>query len=338
MKTASAPGKVILFGEHSVIYPRHNSLAFAISKRAYAEVSANKSDETTINSSMFGTRTNTNYSLCNLWEQFKKSNNPRSFNEGWYSSIELVLGNIISYYKCKSGFDINIRSDLGRHLGSSSAVSEAVAAAVLAEVKNIKKVNGRFLKEILNIGLQADKLVAGSVSGTDNYIITYGNLVKFHKNDQTNPAMPIEQHIPYDIDLVIADSNVESRTGDMVEMFKASLEKDPSKAKYLDTIDEIVERGISCLKDYDINMFGKCMNENHDILRELGVSHPKLEEIIDIYKQYGYGGKLTGSGGGGCVIGITNDPQTLIKKLNEAGFNKTFITNLNNPGLKLEVQ
>jgi|GEM_PF-1663484 len=354
MKRASAPGKAILFGEHSVVYPApclpntscHHSISFAVNKRAYAEVEKNESGKINIISDKYGKyeiETEQAMDLCELFhEVYKDKTENRKkkllmLNEGWYSPIELILGLAISETKLNNsiGFDVKLKSEIGRHLGSSTAIAEAVAGAALAELRGSLEIKDADREEISYFAYLADSIVSGAPSSTDNNVIAYGGLIRCDKFDPILPGKISRIDFIDSLDLVVADSRVLSDSGEMIKRFRASLEEDLSKLKYLDRINELAVEGLVYLRENNLRDFGKAMNENHEILQNFGVSHPKLDEIVSIFNKYGFGGKLTGAGGGGCAIGVSENPDELIKKLNQEGYS-AFITKLNNEGIRLE--
>jgi mevalonate kinase len=97
------------------------------------------------------------------------------------------------------------------------------------------------------------------------------------------------------------------------------LQKNPEKMQEIVAIGKLVRRATIAMKDGDLQALGNAMTENHLLLRGLGVSHPKLENLIKAAAPYSLGVKLTGAGGGGCMIALTTQPKTVSQAIEMAG-------------------
>jgi len=97
------------------------------------------------------------------------------------------------------------------------------------------------------------------------------------------------------------------------------VETDESARKALDDIEEIVLAGVDAIKKSDKRKLGDLMNENHRLLNQLGVGHASLDKLVEACKGHSYGSKLTGAGGGGSMITLTDEPDKVSKAIEMAG-------------------
>jgi len=132
--------------------------------------------------------------------------------------------------------------------------------------------------------------------------------------------------------LVIGNTNVHSPTSIQVEKVAQSLRTNPEMEQIISAIGMVTRRGITALQDGNLNAIGNSMTENHILLRSLGVSCPELERLIAAALPTSYGAKLTGAGGGGCMIALTDDPKRTSEAIELAG-GRTMITRLASMGM-----
>lgn len=329
MVLASAPGKAILFGEHSVVYPSpwmpdakpHKALAGSISRRSYAEVATDDSDTIQIKSSIGLGATIKVKELLELLDSYNTAFNkqPRDIaslkalhqnDASGLAPVKLVLAMASRGTKglvVKIGTNKPIEVPAGAHLGSSSSVFAAVAGAALGEL-------GKFdVDEVNNLVYSGDSLILGAPSGIDNTTVTYGGVVVFTKFDATKPGKIEKVKLKRGIELAIVNTHVESKTGDMVAKVRSILGSKPEMMAYLDKVNSLLEQGQDSLKSYDLEKLGKLMNENHEILRRFDLSIPLMDKAREVALKTGaYGAKGTGAMGGGCVIAVAEDAQKIV--------------------------
>ena len=198
-------------------------------------------------------------------------------------------------------------------LGASAASSVAIARAIAEELK-IKLSDER----INEIAYEAEKAYAGTPSGIDNTAATFGGLLWFQKN-MTGGANTIEKlHIREPVEIVIGSTGVVANTKAMVEGVTERKRFHPEKYDSLfEQAEALALIGRKALLDFDLTKVGKLMNENHQLLQEIEVSHQKLDLLVDVARNNGaFGAKLTGGGGGGCMVALTpgKDLQERIAK------------------------
>ncbi len=279
---ASAPGKVILFGEHFVVYGI-KSILCSINKRV--TVTAEKTNERKISiNSEIGTL------VLDPDESITKINSP--LKPFYYLANKALKDQ-------NEGLKIQIESEipLGAGLGSSSACCVAGAAAIF-------KVFGEISKErILELAIEAEKTIYQNTSGADCTVSTYGGLMEYDKN---NGFRKIEDEPNFQ--LVIANSNIKHSTETMVSKVKEFENKNKEKFHELSNLEsKLVNDVLKLIKENKIEEIGEKLNLNQKFLEEIGISNEQLETMIKIGQKSSYGAKITGSGGGGCIFALTND-------------------------------
>ena len=135
--------------------------------------------------------------------------------------------------------------------------------------------------------------------------------------------------------LVIGNTGVHAPTGKQVEKVADLLRKNPEKMGEIETIGKIARRGINALIAGDYEAVGRTMSENQLMLRSIGVSSPELDALIKAATPSSLGVKLTGAGGGGCMVALTRNPKLTSDAIELAG-GRTFISKLGSSGLTVE--
>ena len=138
-----------------------------------------------------------------------------------------------------------------------------------------------------------------------------------------------------DVWLVIGSTGIHAPTSQQVAKVADMLENQPDKMREIETIGIVARRGIAALMRGDMESVGRAMSENHLLLRSLGVSCPELEALISAAAPTSLGVKLTGAGGGGCMIALTRDPKTTSEAIELAG-GRTLISKLASSGMKVD--
>jgi mevalonate kinase len=283
MGKGSGYGKVILFGEHFVVHGVPGIVS-AIDATTDAEVKKavkglNIKDER---------KTAKGYSEEKRLQQIE--------------SIERMLKTM--GINPKIGLDIWIGGSLPGFsgLGASAASSVAIARAINEELSlnlSIKKINA--------IAYEAEKAYAGNPSGIDNTAATYGGLMWFKKSPTGGQDIVEKIHARKPIEIVIGSTGKVANTKAMVEGVADRKKKNPVKYDLLfKQAESLAVAGRKALEGGDLKKVGDLMNENHRILQELGVSSKELDQLVDIARKQGaFGAKLTGGGGGGCMVALT---------------------------------
>lgn len=281
MKTignAHASGKVILLGEHAVVYG-HGAIALpfeAATAKTQVSLSAN---ESTLESQYY---TGPLKSVPVLLE-------------GLRSLIELTLkhleaSNLKFHFKIESGIPAQ------RGLGSSAAVSVTIVEALFDLFE--RKLDHDVLVTLV---MHAERIHHINPSGLDVQVITGGNPIYF-KRDQA--PVPIEMNLS--AYLVVIDSGIMGVTHEAISAVRELYELHPDHVgALLNRYGTITDEAVTMLKGNQVENLGKVMNEAQDILAQLGVSTREINKIVTIARASGaLGAKLTGSGLGGCVIAL----------------------------------
>ncbi|MGY5146521.1 MAG: mevalonate kinase [Candidatus Nitrosopumilus sp. bin_7KS] len=288
---ASAPGKVILFGEHFVVYGVKTILC-AIDKRITVTAEKIEGGKISIKSNIGNLELETGKLISEINSPLKP----------FYYLADKMLKNE------NTGIEIIVESDipLGVGLGSSSACCVAGAAAISRLFKKTSK------DEILTLAIEAEKTIFKNTSGADCTVCTYGGIMNYDKENGFNK---IESEPNFH--LVIANSNIEHSTESIVEdvrKFKENNEVEFSSLCKKES--KLVEDVLELLKENDIKELGTKIKENQEYLETIGISNEKLREMIQIGQTESFGAKITGAGGGGCIYALT-DESNLKQTINQ---------------------
>jgi mevalonate kinase len=285
---ASAPGKVILAGEHSVVYG-YPAIAVSIGLRCYVEITDIQEG---IRIHAEDLEVSHHYLMQDLLDITQgKVINPKLDNIALWIKQSLSESPNVS---------LKIRSEIpiSAGLGSSAAVAVATVAAI-ADLHDQQLSSD----EISRLAFEAEKINHGTPSGIDNSIATYGGLLKFQGGKINRKK--IDNPIP----LIIGNTQIPRDTKHLVS--KVASLKDynpPIMDGILQAIGKLTEDVENCMKSNDLNMLGSLFNMNQGLLDAIGVGHPSISEVIWKMREHGaLGAKLTGAGGGGCVIALAKD-------------------------------
>jgi mevalonate kinase len=313
--SASAPGKVILFGEHFVVYGKPAILA-SIDKRVYVDAVARSDDKVTIKSNMGFKGT------------FNKDDLESVKEKKFRSLVQPVLAaanDAMKEFDSSTGLDLSIRAEFPHAvgLGSSAAISIATIAAVGSLYGKLNK------QKICDMSLDAERIVHNNPSGADSAICTYGGLMLF---DKKKGARPMNSKI--DMHLIVVDSGVKRITGKLVSGVKKLRASNVELFDGLATMSgSITGQAIKAIKTKDYAELGSLMTLNHSLLRRLGVSRTELDKLVDIALKNGaFGAKMTGAGGGGCIIALVNESARK-KILREMKNYDAFVSSIEHKGV-----
>ena len=294
---ASAPGKVILFGEHFVVYGV-KAILCSINKRV--TVTAEKTSERKIS-------INSKIGKLEL-EPDKPISEINSPLKPFYYLANKAVENK------DTGIHIQIDSEipLGAGLGSSSACCVAGAAAIFKLFGNISK------EEVLKLAIEAERTIFENTSGADCTVCTYGGIMEYDKNKGFKKI----EHEP-NFQLVIINSNMEHSTQSMVSKVKEFENKNKEEFSKLSNLEsKVVEDVLKLVKENKIQEIGQKMNQNQEYLENIGISNKELTKMIKIGQESSFGAKITGSGGGGCIFALTNESnlQNILKKFKDNNY------------------
>jgi mevalonate kinase len=296
---ASAPAKVILFGEHFVVYGSPAILA-AINKRISVEANTIIHDENkiVIRSDIGVAGEYRNNGKFNALEGGSKA---KAVLDPLYGAIRQVL---LIRNKKNIGIEIGISSRVptGIGLGSSAASCVATVAAVDSLFqKNPSR------EKICKLAIESERRIHKRTSGADCYVSTFGGLMQYYSKSKS--FKNIETKEP--LSLVVASTGIKHSTSDLVAGVKKFKETNRTLFESLSKqASDICLQACTAIESGKCDKIGELMNENQIILQQIGISHHKVRDIIDICCKAGaIGAKMTGAGGGGAVIALAASKQ-----------------------------
>jgi mevalonate kinase len=137
-----------------------------------------------------------------------------------------------------------------------------------------------------------------------------------------------------DVYLVIGSTGVSAPTSKQVAKVANMLQQNPDRMEEIETIGKIARRGIDALICGDYEAVGRTMTENQIMLKSIGVSSPELDALIKAAAPSSLGAKLTGAGGGGCMVALTKNPKKTSDAIELAG-GRTLISKLGCTGMMI---
>lgn len=299
MISYSAPGKIYLFGEHAVVYGE-TAIACAVELRT--RIRAEINDSIVIQSQIGKTGID-----------FEK-----------HPYISSVIEKMAEIVPIKGVFlDVDSEIPVGSGLGSSAAVTIASIGA-LNELFGC----GLSLNEIAKLGHEIEIKVQGAASPTDTYVSTFGGVVTIP--DRRKLKTP-------ECGIVIGDTGVFSSTKELVANVRKLRESYPELIEPLMvSIGRISKIGESLVLAGDYPSIGRLMNVNQGLLDALGVNILELSNLIYSARGAGaLGAKITGAGGGGCMVALTApDKSTQVAEAIAKAGGKVTITRPTEQGLR----
>jgi len=292
---ASAPAKIILFGEHFVVHGTKAILA-AIDKRVTVTTTFTDNKTIKINSEL-GT-IEVPIQVDPQWQEVKSEFRPFVFlaNRLMTNSDKVWdPGNFHFFNRC-SGLEITIDSDIpiGVGLGSSSACCVAATASIFGLFKELSS------EEILKISIEAEKTIFPDTSGADCTVCTYGGMIEYPSIEKIDNT--------FDLNLLIANSMIPHNTKNSVEKVNKFKENDEERFSQLCDLEiKLIDEVITAMKNNDATTFGLKMSENQKYLEEIQISNDTLRDMISSLKEISLGTKITGAGDGGCIIALVKD-------------------------------
>ena len=309
--TSFVPGKIILFGEHAVVYGE-SAIAVPITQvRARATILPKISKEpgkVEIEAPDIGMRT----TLSDL-----PKDDPIA--SAIYGVMEYLEIKRIPSCHLKISSTIPVASGLGSGAAVSVAIIRTLAGFLGQPLSN---------EEVSKLAYEVEIIHHGTPSGIDNTVVTYEKPVFFTK-DQAIEIFTIKN--PFTI--IIGDTGIPSPTKKTVGDVRASWASDRERIKQLfSAIGSISRNAKQIIETGLTDQLGPLMDENHLILQEIGVSSPKLDRMVKAAKNAGaLGAKLSGAGRGGNMIALVHQGQTeeVRREIRQSGAVNTIITNVN---------
>jgi mevalonate kinase len=285
MGKGSGYGKTILFGEHFVVYG-FPAIAAAVGSTTTAVVRRKSEPGWQLTDNRPAVP---GYKKKKLDEQTASIDNILRFAGIDLSEqgITITLGGKLV---CASG------------IGASAASCTAIARALNDEFRL-----GWDDNQVNACAFEGEKGYHGTPSGIDNTAATFGGIVWYQRN--MNGGSPTIETIKMKepTDIVIASTGITASTKEVVaDVRQMKDEKDKWFNQITEDYIDIVNGARQGLADNDLHLIGLLMNQNHNLLIEIGVSCVELEELVGVSRQAGaWGAKLTGTGRGGNMVALT---------------------------------
>ena len=290
---SKAPGKIIIFGEHFVVYGNRAILG-AINKYAIVTSEKTNTDNILISSSL---------GQSSIQKDQDVEKVEKKFRPFFYIAKQVILKNNFD-----KGIRIQIESDIpiGAGLGSSSACCVAAASSVLNLFGNSDE------KEILELAIQAEKTIFPNSSGADCTVSVHGGIIEYQK-EKGFSKISIENELNF----LIIDSEQVHATDKVVKQVKKFKEENSNVFSELCSEEErLITKALESIKNNNLETIGKCMAQNQIYLEQIGVSNDILLSIIKEIEKITFGAKITGAGDGGCIIALTEKDNDLSEYVN----------------------
>lgn len=303
MVKATAPGKVILFGEHAVVYGRPAIAAPLSELRATAIIQPGEHEGVLLSAPDLG---------------FKK----RLTDVGEDDALALAVHQVQNAIGIDRLPDMTItvtsEIPIASGLGSGASITAAIVRALAIYLGRGDLATDNWVSQLT---FEVEKVYHGTPSGIDNTVVTYERPVYFVRQQPQNRIETFEIARP--LPLLIADTGVSSHTKAVVSDVRRAWQADNTRFERLfDGCGAIARAAREAIACGDLLLTGQLMNENQELLIDMTVSSPELNHLVAIAMQAGaYGAKLSGAGRGGNMIALVDDEleAAVHKALLEAG-------------------
>ncbi len=282
---ASASGKVILLGEHAVVYGVP-ALAAGLSRGARARATPAERDSIAFN----GEELPSSHELLTALRETRTS-----------LGVQPVR------------LELTLEVPAGAGLGGSASLGVATTRALAASKSELPSE-----RDILRIVDQWERLFHGNASGVDARASFFGGVIRFVRGEE-----PAQIPLARPLTLVVSMAAPPASTKTMVESVARLRATRPEKFEgTLASIGALVESAVGCLRVGDVRGLGKLMDLNHMLLGSWLLSTQELEDACRVAREAGaLGAKMTGSGGGGAIIALVGEsPDPVLMALESAGY------------------
>ena len=308
---AKAPGKIILFGEHFVVY-QNRAILGAINKYATVTTEKTNTDNILISSSL---------GQSSIQKDEDVSNVEKKFRPFFYIAKQVIEKN-----NFEKGITIKIESDIpiGAGLGSSSACCVAAAASILNLFNDTDE------KEVLELAINAEKTIFPNTSGADCTVSVSGGIIEYQKEKGFSKI-----ETENEFNFIIIDSEQVHSTDKVVERVRKFKENNSDVFTELCSEEErLIAKALDSMKKNDLETIGKCMAQNQMFLEQIGVSNDELLSITKEIEKITFGAKITGAGDGGCIIALTQKDDDLSEYVNTTKY-QTYQVTIQKTGMQV---
>jgi len=371
--STSAPGKCILFGEHAVVYG-HPAVAVAIDQRITIKIQPSTTGIWLLDGGKLNMARNPHIKglIDKLWPVEEGApplsihidgNIPRASGLGSSSALSVAFAAALRlargrWVEHEGEFtQDNWAEGFGSGVIGSDAYGEARGFFSQNNQEKMFHLTGENSVDADENAILAHSVEAaaqnGRASPMDSSTCSHGGVVVIsdqvesqlgylYQRELTMPDGKQTWHIheldmgvvPDDVYLVIGSTGISAPTSKQVAKVANMLKQNPDRMEEIETIGKIARRGIDALICGDYEAVGRTMSENQIMLQSIGVSSPELDVLIKAAAPTSLGAKLTGAGGGGCMVALTKNPKKTSDAIELAG-GRTLISKLGSPGMEI---
>ncbi|MFP4591667.1 MAG: mevalonate kinase [Halobacteriales archaeon] len=327
MATSSAPGKVYLFGEHAVVYGEP-AIPCAVDLRARVEARRRDDGRVRVDAA--------DLSVHGLTVEYSGTMEARPEVDVPEHLVEAAMGYVdgaIRHGRALAGvedrgLELSISSEipLGAGLGSSAAVTVAAIDAVAREFGADPDP-----ATVADLAYRTEAEVQdGRASRADTFCSAMGGAVRVEGDDRRTIEAP---SLPF----TIGYDGGAGETGELVEGVRRLRERYDFATETVSTIGLLTRAGEGALAEGDVDEIGRLMDFNHGLLEALGVSSRTLDDMVWAARDAGAAGaKLTGAGGGGCIVALSDAPVVTTALEHAPACEHAFEVRLTPTGLRRE--
>ncbi len=294
--TAISPAKVILFGEHFVV-SGNSAISMAINLPTIVTVEPLDGERIEIRSEDLGLEAAFSQALRTQTAESTGINAENTLRPIFHAA-DFTLKKL---KQAGRGLRIAVKSEvpIGMGLGSSAATAVGTVSAITSLLGQ------QFSKdEVFEAAYALERMVHGRPSGIDQATVTYGGLISYSKGRMEATLQAAKPPL-----LIIGNTGKRRSTGEFVGRVTRLRETQPKEyGELASQAQRISERAMEVLRKGRPETLGALMDENQRLLELVGVSSLDLERLISAARSAGaFGAKLTGGGGGGCMIAAVDE-------------------------------
>lgn len=313
---AIAPGKLILSGEHSVVYGRP-AIAMAIDRSAKAIVGPTTSPLISFDLDNYNYSESFTFRAINDLSK-RVSDNYRQFLNGELGIRDVLLKPVdlfqYAFIMVLDGLHETIEHGLSVRLVSNIPVGCGMGSSAATVLSELRAVGHYFRVDFkpdwhYRYSLEAEKLQHGRASGVDSYISLYGGCARFKNGEAVTLPLPrwpmflVQTGVP------------KTTTGECV----CRVEKNFATSVIWDDFEKVTLDLEKALADTDLEGIQRVIRENHRLLVRIGVVPTRVQRFVTAIEQWGGAAKICGAGAvngdnGGIVLVVSEEPPEALCK------------------------